>query len=353
MVPNLFINSSTLLRHGLFWLGYILYLAFSTNLYQQEELTFSIAPSLLTFLPVAIALTYINLYICLPQYYSGRYATYGLSVVGLLLLGGLIERYFFYAIWNPGLPNGRIRPQLINVYWQPVLILRNIGKFYPLIVLTTLLKLMRNAYQHEIQLRQKETRLRELEREKFAAELSLLKAQINPHFFFNTLNSLYGLTLKGSNLASDVVLRLSELMQYMLYETQANQVLLTDEIRHLENYIGIEQIRFTDRLELSFHFSGDIEGKWIVPMLLLPFVENAFKHSLTGQAGWITIDLKVMGSRLFFKVDNSCQPVSNSRRNGLGIANVKRRLELMYPHHYELRLKANPDSYEADLKLDL
>ena len=345
MAQHPFIDSSTLLRHSLFWLGYILYLAFSTNLYQQEVLTFSLPPALLTFLPVAIALTYLNLYVCLPHYYySGRYVAYVFSVLLVLVIGGLIERYFFYAIWNPSLPNVSGHPRPLAVYWQPVLILRNIGKFYPLIVLTTLLKLMRNAYKHEAQ-------LRALEREKFTAELSLLKAQINPHFFFNTLNSLYGLTLKGSDQASGVVLRLSELMQYMLYETRANQVLLRDEIRHLENYIGIEQLRFTDRLELSCHFSGDIEGKWIAPMLLQPFVENAFKHSLTGQAGWITIDLKVMGNRLFFKVDNSCQPVLSPGRNGLGIANVKRRLELMYPQKYELVLRANPDSYEADLKL--
>jgi two-component system, LytTR family, sensor kinase len=209
-----------------------------------------------------------------------------------------------------------------------------------------LIKLMGNSFKQE-------KLLREIEKEKFSAELGLLKAQINPHFLFNTLNSLYALTLKGSEQASKVVLRLSDLMHYMLYEASTNKVLLKNEIKYLENYISVEQMRFAERLDLSFQCSGDIKGKMIAPLLLLPFVENAFKHGIEDNAGWVTINLKVTGSRLFLKVENSCTVVSKQKGNGMGLKNVKRRLELSYPNDYELTINKTADVFEAELQIDI
>jgi LytS/YehU family sensor histidine kinase len=231
-------------------------------------------------------------------------------------------------------------------FWIPVKIFRNAIEDFSVIIITMVIKLARNSYQREKQ-------LREIEQEKFSAEMGLLKAQINPHFFFNTLNSLYALTLKGSDQASNVVLRLSDLMHYMLYDASANKVLLKDEIKHLENYIGIEQMRFADRLELSFRYSGDISGKMIAPLLLLPFIENAFKHGIGDSSGWITINLKVTGNKLFLKVENSSGMPVKTNATGLGLKNVKRRLELIYSGAYELHIAGNTDFFEVDLKLDL
>ena len=142
-------------------------------------------------------------------------------------------------------------------------------------------------------------------------------------------------------------------MHYMIYEASANQVLLQDEIKYLENYISIEQMRFADRLDLSFQYSGEIEGKFIAPLLLLPFVENAFKHGIEDNSGWITINLKVVASTLFLKVENSCAAVSKQKGSGLGLANVRRRLELAYPGSHELAIHQASDVFEAELSLTL
>jgi len=231
-------------------------------------------------------------------------------------------------------------------FWIPVRILRLSLQAYPVVALSTLLQLMRNAYFEERQLRQ-------IADEKHRAEMALLRVQINPHFFFNTLNSVYALTPKGSELASVMVLRLSHLMHYMLEDSGADKVQLKDEICYLNDYIGIEQLRFAERLDLSFQYSGDISDKMIAPLLLLPFIENAFKHGISEGSGWITIDLKVMGERLFLKVENSYPENSHTSGHGVGLRNVQRRLDLIYPGRYTLQLNRQEDIFEADLKIDL
>ena len=344
------IQYKSIVRHVLFWLALMLYQVISYGWEYTDEFTFKLAPALLTAgIPVTIILTYVNLYVLMPvYYYRQKYIQYAVAIVLLLLAGGLLVRYLTYAVVIPWERlHYPVRYAMENKhFWIPVRILRISLEPYPIIALTMLLKLMNNAYNTE-------KNLRELEQEKFSAEMRLLKAQINPHFFFNTLNSLYGLALKGSEKTAKMVLRLSELMHYMLYEARAEKVLLKNEVSHLENYISIEQMRFADRLDLSFEYSGDIAGKMIAPLLLLPFVENAFKHGLTNDAGWITITLKVINNRLFLKVENSYSPIINKSGHGLGLENVKRRLELTYPGKYELSLVGNNEIFEAGLKLDL
>jgi len=338
------------MQHLFFWLALILYQAISYGWENTDEFTFKLAPALFSAsLPVTIVLTYINLYVLMPvYYYHQKYIGYGVALLLALLAGGLLIRYVTYEFVVPWerLNNPERYRQENKHFWIPVRILRISLEPYPIIAMTMLVKLMNNAYNNQ-------KNLRELEKEKFSAEIALLKAQINPHFFFNTLNSLYGLALKRSEKTAKVVLRLSELMHYMLYEARAEKVLLKDEISHLENYIGIEKMRFADRLDLSFECSGDMPGKMIAPLLLLPFVENAFKHGLRADAGWITITLKVTGDRLFFKVENSYSPNPLKSRDGLGIENLKRRLELTYPGKYELQLIQQKGIFEAGLKLDL
>ncbi len=295
--------------------------------------------------------------------YHQKYIAYTAGVLVLLLSGGLLMRYLTYRLvipWDRVQDPARYLAENKN-FWLPVRILRISLEAYPVMAVTTLIRLMRNAYDREKALRQ-------LEKEKYAAEMGLLKAQINPHFFFNTLNSLYALILKGSDQASNLVLRLSALMHYMLYDAGTDKVLLTDEIGHLENYIGIEQMRFSGRLDLSFQYSGDIAGKMIAPLLLLSLIENAFKHGLSEEAGWITIDLKVIGRRLFLKVENSYRatpktsldgpnratsPTPTRGSGGIGLNNLRRRLALTYPERHTLRLTQQDDIFEADLKLDL
>jgi len=195
--------------------------------------------------------------------------------------------------------------------------------------------------------------MRQLERERTVAEVNFLKAQVNPHFFFNTLNVLYALVLRKSDDAAELVLRLSGLMRYVLDKTQAEYVDLTTEIAELENYLRIEKQRFTDRLDLSFQYSGDIDAKQVIPLILLPFVENAFKHGMDKGPTWIVIQLKVTGRSLYYRVENS-KPVSRkATESGIGLPNLHRRLALAYPGRSEIQIKELPDVFEAWLKIEL
>jgi two-component system LytT family sensor kinase len=344
------VKYKTVIQHLLLWLAYMLFQAISYGWENTDEFSFKLAPQLfIVTMPTTIALTYINLYVLmLAYYYRQKYISYAVSMLLVLFASGLLQRYLTYRFIVPWERlHDPVRYSMENLnFWIPIRILRISIQAYPVVAITMLIKLMGNAYYQQ-------KNLREMEKEKFSAEMGFLKAQINPHFFFNTLNSLYALTLKGSDQASKVVLRLSALMRYILYDAGADKVLLKDEISHLENYISIEQMRFADRLELSFQYSGDIEGKMIAPLLLLPFVENAFKHGLAEDTGWITINLKVMDCRLFLKVENSYPANVKKSSHGLGLNNVKRRLDLTYPGKYELQLNQNNEIFEADLKLDL
>jgi len=349
MAANQPINVKRILKHLLFWLAYTCYQILQRGWENKDVFSFNLQPSLFTNIPDDILFVYVNLYVLMPLfYYNRKYMRYMLALTAILLIDGLLSRYFTWSVWNnwDKVHNPAEYLSENKDFFIPVRILRDAVQAFPVIAATMLIKLMDNSFKQEKQ-------LREIEKEKFSAELGLLKAQINPHFFFNTLNSLYALTLKGSEQASKVVLRLSDLMHYMLYEANANKMPLCDEIKYLGNYISIEQMRFAERLELSFQYSGDIEGKLIAPLLLLPFVENAFKHGIEDNSGWVTINLKVIGRVLFLKVENSCTAVSKQKETGMGLRNVKRRLELTYPNNYQLSINETTGTFEVELEIDL
>ena len=195
------------------------------------------------------------------------------------------------------------------------------------------------------------------EKEKLTAELQLLKAQVHPHFLFNTLNNLYALTLRKSDGAPEMVLKLSGLLSYMLYECNATEVPLEKEIRMLENYVDLEKLRYGSRLDVSLNFTGDIRGKTITPLLLIPFVENAFKHGSSEQLeqAWISLDLAVEGNRMSFKLVNSkdANESPGGGAGGIGLVNVRKRLELIHANNYELKITPQEETFLVYLSLEL
>ncbi len=202
----------------------------------------------------------------------------------------------------------------------------------------------------------KQQSLMQTEKEKLTAELQLLKAQVHPHFLFNTLNNLYALTLRKSDECPEMVLKLSGLLSYMLYECNAAQVPLENEIRMLENYVDLEKLRYGSRLDVSLNFTGDIRGKTITPLLLIPFVENAFKHGSSEQLeqAWISLDLAVEGNRMSFKLVNSKDASANpSGAGGIGLANVRKRLELLHANQYVLKITPQEETFLVHLSLEL
>lgn len=187
------------------------------------------------------------------------------------------------------------------------------------------------------------------------AELNLLKAQIHPHFLFNTLNNLYALTLNSSPKSPEIVMGLSEILRYMLYECNVESVSLKKDVEILENFILLERMRYEERLDFNFTKEGDLEQQQIAPLLLLPLVENAFKHGAGEKIGqaWINMELVLLENQLSFKVNNSKAYAGNKSKQGIGLENVRKRLELIYPNAHQLKIFDEEDMFAVILKIDL
>ena len=194
--------------------------------------------------------------------------------------------------------------------------------------------------------------IKNLKAEKSKSELSLLRTQINPHFFFNTLNNLYALTIKNSKEAPEVILKLSDMMRYTIYEGEKETVKLGDEIDYLNNYIELHKIRYKKTVEITFKRDID-DSLSIAPLLYIILLENAFKHgieTLTENA-FIHINLYEDNDFIFFKIENNFDPKQISEVKGIGLTNLKRRLALIYPKKHELTVDKTNNIYKATLKI--
>jgi sensor histidine kinase YesM len=200
--------------------------------------------------------------------------------------------------------------------------------------------------------RHAEQRNREIETEQLRTELSFLHMQINPHFLFNSLNTIYGLSIKKSDNAPKAVLKLSQLLRYMIEENGQSKVPVEQEVTYLNNYIELQKMRSSASLSVHFEVKGDTTMTMIAPMLLLPFVENAFKYGLSNSApSPIDILLSVAKDSIIFTVTNKKFDYLERHSSGIGIPNVQRRLELLYPGSYELDIRDLSDTYSLSLKI--
>ncbi|RVU01820.1 histidine kinase [Mucilaginibacter limnophilus] len=195
---------------------------------------------------------------------------------------------------------------------------------------------------------------RDLENQRLTAELSFLKSQINPHFLFNSLNSIYSLAYQKSETTPEAILKLSEIMRYMLYESNDNKVDLEKEIHYLQNYIDLQKIRFGYKAFVDFEVQGEITSQRIAPLLLISFIENAFKHGVASDPeSPIKMQITVTDGHLDFHIENKKHTNNRDASGGIGLANVKRRLNLLYPHKYQLDITDTPQSYTCNLHLVL
>ena len=197
-------------------------------------------------------------------------------------------------------------------------------------------------------------REKQLVEEKLQSELRFLRAQTNPHFLFNTLNNLYHLARKRSDSTPDAILKLSGMMRFMLYECSAPRIRLSQEVNVIRDYLDLERLRYGARLDVGFQVEADEESRLIAPLLLLPFVENAFKHGASESQGntWVRIFLLLKNGELHFRVENAKDPSERMAAEGIGLKNVKRQLELLYPAH-SLELDDEGDRFSARLRIGL
>ncbi|MCF3107189.1 histidine kinase [Niabella sp. CC-SYL272] len=278
-----------------------------------------------------IILFYVNMYVLVPKLlFRNRNIEYCLSVLSILVIVAIGGHFF-----NP--------------------FKRENGLNIPLFSFLTVLLLAASA---SIKLFQKgmmdKQLIYELEQSKTYAELKQLKNQINPHFLFNMLNNANVLTRKDPGKASQVLMKLSDLLRYQLYDSARDKVLLTSDIHFLEDFLNLEKVR-RDSFDFLISKEGDLSGVQIPPLLFIPFVENAVKHNNDAtKTSFVNLYFDVRNDALFFKCVNS-KPVHRSANNtgGLGLANVKRRLELLFPGTHRLHIEDDSDCYCVTLIIEL
>lgn len=203
-----------------------------------------------------------------------------------------------------------------------------------------------------------EAKKKEVQNEKLTAELNFLKAQINPHFLFNTLNNLYYLAYSQSPNTTEVIAKLSQMMRYMIYDTNHQRVPLSKEIEYMENYISLERLRLNNQIPIDFTIMGNTSNVMITPLIFITFLENAFKHGVSNNNpnAWVKVTLHLQEKECTYIVENSKGPattIKKDEKSGIGLLNVQRRLELSYPGHYTLDVKDETDKYFVQLTLQL
>jgi sensor histidine kinase YesM len=331
------------LRHTLFWVVFMIYYMRGMLRYPKDEFTLDYVLGMLTFLPGHFMVVYTTIYLLIPKYLIHR-------KIPQFLLGyiAVIGIAIFYA-------------QLFQLNWSQTNAMRgvswlwgkNVLPFVHCSAIAAFLKMLRYAFLQE-------RREKENKAFKNIAELELLKAQIHPHFLFNTLNNLFAHTLKKSPHSSKIVVKLSDLLRFMVYESREDEIELKKEIKLLNDYIDLEKLRYGNELDVSTNFSGDIEINTIRPLLLMPLIENSFKHGTSQQLDqkWISLNLHIEGDLMEFNLANSRDKDSKSsyiqgKNKGIGLINVQRRLELLYPGLYEFKVTAENDRFLVYLRLRL
>lgn len=344
------------MRHFLFWFAYLAFEIYTeylwmTGAYEQfsswEIFMMCFIPETTLVLIIKIPLVYSSFYFLklfsVDQPNNLKLVVLMSSVILLFtVMAQLIHIYIFYPfVYNSlNFPYATGFQGYLNSFMDKIFV---VGVAIAL-----------KQYSESQRLLQRE---QSLVKEKIETELNFLKSQINPHFLFNTLNNIYSLARKKSNTTADVVLKLSKLLRFVLYETQHKKITIDREIQFLNDYIELEKIRYDERLKVEFNYSADDFNCPIAPLLLVPFVENAFKHGVseTVSKAFVIIDLKVENGILNFSIANSIEKDldGNSPENeGIGLRNLRRQLEILYPT-FQLESSNEQTVYKAKLTLVL
>jgi sensor histidine kinase YesM len=341
---NQFIFSAKyrLLRHAIFWMVHVL--IFSLLFKIQSQSAGHMFLLSLIWVPGFILYGYPLAYQIIPRYLlKEKYLQFS-----LILLVWAIAGYFFNYLYRAyvlftfsDLLNYKVsnrNPWASNSY----LSMNVMAGFICMIVLFKYWMKKQNEFLSS-------------EKEKVNAELQLLKAQVHPHFLFNTLNNIYSFSLESSPKTPQMILKLSSLLSYMLYDCKTNEVLLEKEIEIMKNYIDLEKERYGNRLEVSINIEGDMQNKYIAPLLLLPFLENAFKHGTSEQLDkpWLSMDIALKQNMLRSKIVNSKNEIILPSEKGIGIKNVQKRLAYLYPGKHELKLIDEGNFFVVSLILEL
>lgn len=354
-------------HHLLFWV--IFSLSFATLEWGYNNTFWEALVLELIMLPARFIVVYVNWVYLIPiLLYRGATKRYLLALAALLLASTFLHRvlilYLFYPWLFPDwvyleetetfLENGVAQERVIRTFkvsfWRWYNLLQSMIVICIPLVFTTGWRFLLDWYRER-------QRTQQLEQEKTGAELKYLRSQINPHFLFNTLNNIYGLAREGSDKVPELILKLSDLLHYSLYETQGERIKLAKELNLIELMVALEKDRYGDRVMVRLDKIEDIPDLEIAPLLLVPLVENAFKHGVRNELekARVDIDAVVEGTVFKFFIRNSIAPAEDSadQASGLGLDNLQKRLKLIYPERYDLTLEKKNGTFSARLIIDI
>ena len=333
---------SLVFTHILFWVLYLVseYFANLAHLYPSEWWQF-LRATLLP-MPILMAATYFLALYVVPRYLvPNKWLWFFLWCI-------VVAALVFYS---------RIKWQEMVNYlrsdqYYPVPVnkmLKNIIRDYSIIALAVCIHIIGDY-------RRKQKLNEELIKAKAEVEIKLLKGQLHPHFLFNSLNNIYSLALSKSELTADSILKLTELLDYLVYRASMDTVPLAKEVQLLENYLGLEQLRYGDKLQVKADIAVQNDNMAIAPLLLLPFAENCFKHGGVGADGIFRVELHLYTDpkRLYFSLSNSKRKTTNSAptsSGGVGLENIQKRLNLLYPERHQLQISNAEEQYEVTLEI--
>lgn len=342
-----FNQTKFLASHILLWIGVWFFFVYFFSYNSSNSLYVTWFSSIL--LPLTMATTYTTVYYLIPKYLITRnyglfvlYSTYTLIftsyIVILTMFGSFMPLSNFNVVDMP--------PMSRNFVFILILV-------YLIVGLVSFVSILNYNFKTLSKNKALENKILDAQLKIKDQELHYLKKQIHPHFLFNSLNTIYGFSLKKSEQTPDVILKLSNLLDYILYQVQQPKVALKQEIIHIEDYISLEQIRFQDTLKTKVNYNTFNPNLEIPPMLFLPFVENAFKHGAILN-GFLQIEMtvNVQTTSIEFELKNTVKSKTPANGNGLGLPTIRKRLDLLYPDNYELNSSLVNNWYTVNLKLN-
>ena len=331
--------------HFIFWISYFFLNVIRWGSYYQDYL-YSLKSNIVT-VTLGMLLAYFHVYFLLPRFlFKKKIFSYVLFFfIGLFIFYTVRTELIFVFINENVWPESQT-PQSSYTF-NHVLVVCLIG-IYDVGLVTTIKLTVDWIFDRK--------RIEKLQESQLKTELKFLKAQIQPHFFFNTLNNLYALTLEQSKQAPEVVFKLAQIMEYILYDAKEPQIKLLKEINYIQNYIDLEKLRFGDRIKVQINLQGNIEAQNVPSLLFLPFIENCFKHGTTDNNNLnVVITFKVTKNNVLkFSVTNNYNTLTEHKKNhGIGNQNVLRRLELLYKDKFTLAIKTKKQNYIVTLSIQL
>ncbi|WP_223607996.1 sensor histidine kinase [Chryseobacterium sp. OSA05B] len=338
------------LQLNILFVGFIIFTSVHNN-DKNLPVVFILLYNIMLFVPA-----WINNFRLLPNFRSTKKIThYLISVITVFLISVIITGYYvqwLYLQFNTNelsdftsLAATSSAPATLEKY-------QSYFDVYPGIIITMVVMAMGYSLQEYVV---KIKRNEQIQAQQRIAELGLLKSQISPHFLFNVLNSLYALSLKMSKETPDVILKLSDILRYSLFESQPKEISITNEIHILNTYIDIERLRMPANAQISFHHTEVTDSVKMAPMLLLPLVENAFKHGTDSTIGvsYIHITLSCNDNSLVFTCTNNFKETATKDFGGIGIENIQKRLQLLYPSRHVFKIKKDKNTFSATLEIKL